>query len=379
MKSVIDIQTNRSFCPAAWNSIYVEPGGEIRNCCVAQETIGTVDDDIHGTLTRSRNFEIRQEMLAGQTIASCRQCEPDAQWAMRNAFLVDYFRPENNELFSSADNFLLQYLDLRWHNTCNFACVYCGPGVSSSWASELGEPNRMDRDKIQRLESYVLDNLQHVNHVYLAGGEPLLMKENAALLERLHAINPDARIFVNSNISHANPDNVVYQWLTRFPRAYWIISAEALDQRFDYIRYGGSWPEFERNLAQIRKDFKTDQIGFNAVLCTLNAIDIWRFADWIFKIGFDARQISINMHHQATTPWHGLDCRNLSESLTQVIKALSNDSRYNGITNISGLRTALDQPVEINPALFQDFVKEIDQRRGLDSRKIFPEIYAHIN
>jgi hypothetical protein len=35
--------------------------------------------------------------------------------------------------------------------------------------------------------------------------------------------------------------------------------------------------------------------------------------------------------------------------------------------------------IEINPTLFQDFVKEIDQRRGLESRKIFPEIYAYIN
>jgi len=379
MKSVIDIQTNRSFCPAAWNSLYIEPGGGIRNCCLAKDDIGTAEQNLHDVVTGSKSIEIKQAMLSGQEISSCRQCWPDTQWAMRDSFVDAYFVGKDQSLFSSVDNFKLQYLDLRWHNTCNFSCVYCGPEVSSSWARELGLPNRMDRTELNALKDRVLDNLDHVDHVYLAGGEPLLIKENAVLLERLHAINPNARIFVNSNISHAGPDNVVYQWLTRFPRAFWLISAEARDQRFDYIRYGGSWTEFERNLAQIRRDFKPGQIGFNAVLCTLNAIDIWRFVDWAFEIGFTPEQMSINMHHQAASPWHGLDCRNLSEALTHIVKKSSNDSRYDGITNISGLRTALDQPVEINPTLFQDFVKEIDQRRGLESRKIFPEIYAYIN
>ena len=376
---VIDTNINQSFCPAAWNSVYVEPGGEIRNCCVAQETIGRVDDDVHQVLTGRRNIEIRQAMLEGQKLDSCRQCWSDSQSVMRHGFVQDYYTPENQDLFASADNFKPQYLDLRWHNTCNFACVYCGPGVSSSWATELGEPNRMDRSSIQRLEDYVLDNLHDVNHVYLAGGEPLLMKENAVLLERLYTINPMARIFVNSNISHASADNAVYQWLTRFPRTYWIISAEALDEKFDYIRYGGTWSEFQRNLYRVRKDFKHHQIGFNAVLCTLNAINIWRFIDWTLEIGFAPEQTSINMHHQGTSTWHGLDCRNLSQDLTQALKESSCNSRYNNVNGITGVRRVLDHPVDINPDLFQSFVQEIDQRRGLDSRRVFPEIYAYIN
>jgi molybdenum cofactor biosynthesis enzyme MoaA len=376
---MIDLKTNTSFCPAAWNSIYVEPGGRIRNCCVAKDDLGTVYQDVDQVVHNQKSIEIRQQMLDGQIVPSCHCCGPDSQFSLRDTFTEKYFVQENQDLFADVNNFKLQYLDLRWHNTCNFACVYCGPGVSSSWALELGRPNRMDREHIQNLENYILKNLDHVNHVYLAGGEPLLMKENARLLEKIYEINPNARINVNSNISHANKDNEVYRWLTRFPNTFWIISAEARAERFNYIRYPGNWDEFKKNLDQIRRDFDFKQIGFNLVLCTLNAIEIWKFIDWLIDQKFKPCQISIVMSYQAVDPSLGLDCRNFSEALVEDIKRLAREPRYDEITNIQGVRDALERPVEINQDLLVDFLDEIDRRRGLNSREIFPEIYNYIN
>ena len=117
---------NQSFCPAAWNSIYVDPTGSIRNCCVASEDIGTVDDDISNVFNGNKNIWIKQQMLEGNLVDSCRQCWPDSQHSMRDGFLHDYYRPETADKFDSVNKFQIQYLDLRWHNTCNFACVYCG-------------------------------------------------------------------------------------------------------------------------------------------------------------------------------------------------------------------------------------------------------------
>jgi hypothetical protein len=40
-------------------------------------------------------------------------------------------------LYDNENNFNLHHIDVRWQNTCNHACVYCGPEWSSKWEREL--------------------------------------------------------------------------------------------------------------------------------------------------------------------------------------------------------------------------------------------------
>jgi molybdenum cofactor biosynthesis enzyme MoaA len=371
---------NQSFCPAAWNSIYVDPTGSIRNCCVASEDIGTVDDDISNVFNGNKNIWIKQQMLEGNLVDSCRQCWPDSQHSVRDGFLHDYYRPETAANFDDINKFQLQYLDLRWHNTCNFACVYCGHVVSSSWAAELGIHQRMDSDQVNKLKDYILDNLEHVNHVYLAGGEPLLMKENTELLERLHTINPNVRIFVNSNISHAKPSNAVYQQLQKFPNTFWIISAEDTGDRFDYIRHGGNWQEFVNNLAQIEQDFQHHQIAFNAVMCALNGLSIWNFVDWIVDRGYKPLQCSISLYYQGTKPQLELDPRVIGSDFVDKILQRAREPKYSSLSGINGLISNLEDTKEsVGPQVFLDFIQVLDKRRGLDSQQVFPDVYSYID
>jgi molybdenum cofactor biosynthesis enzyme MoaA len=327
-----------------------------------------------------KNIQIKQQMLDGKLIDSCRQCWPDTQRSMRDAFLHDYYRPETAANFDDVNKFQLQYLDLRWHNTCNFACVYCGHVVSSSWAAELGIHQRMDSDQVNKLKDYILDNLEHVNHVYLAGGEPLLMKENAELLERLHTINPNVRIFVNSNISHAKPSNLVYQQLQKFPNTFWIISAEDTGNRFDYIRHGGNWQEFVDNLAQIEQDFEHCQIGFNAVLCALNGLSIWNFVDWIVDRGYEPLQCSLSLYYQGTKPQLELDPRVIGVEFVDKILQRAQEPKYSSLSGISGLINNLENTKQsVGPQVFLDFIQVLDKRRGLNSRQVFPDVYSYID
>lgn len=371
---------NQSFCPAAWNSIYADPSGAIRNCCVAKEDIGHVSDDIPKVFNGNKNIWIKQQMLNGTLVDSCRQCWPDTQYSMRDAFLHDYYKPTTAAQFDSVDKFNLQYLDLRWHNTCNFACVYCGHVVSSSWAAELGIHQRMDSNQVAKLKDYILDNLEQVNHVYLAGGEPLLMKENAELLERLHKINPNVRVFVNSNISHAKPSNAVYQQLQKFTNTFWIISAEDTGTRFDYIRHGGNWQEFVDNLCQIEQDFAKHQIGFNAVLCALNGLSIWSFVDWIMDRGYQPLQCSVSLYYQGTKPQLELDPRVIGVEFVDKILQHAKQSKYSTLSGVDGLIGNLEKTKHsVGPQVFLDFIKTLDQRRGLDSRQVFPDVYSYID
>jgi len=80
-------------------------------------------------------------------------------------------------LYDQPTQFDLHTVDVRWTNLCNFACVYCGPEFSSKWESDLEFPIvRPGVDRKEKFKNYIFEHAAQLKHVYLAGGEPLLMK-----------------------------------------------------------------------------------------------------------------------------------------------------------------------------------------------------------
>ena len=240
---------NKSFCPAPWNAIYLEPNGKIESCCVAKNNIGNVkESDIETIIAGQRNIEIKKKMLAGEPVAGCRACHDKKQSLQRE--LVKRFPPKTQtSLYQSPSNFDLQYIDARWSNVCNLACVYCGPTLSSMWAEELGQPNRVERqDKVDIL-NYFLDHIDALEYIYLAGGEPLLMKENEIIVKAIAQHNPTCRVLVNTNL--LNVDNTTFSDLTKLVNCEWLVSVDAMRDQYEYIRYPGRWPVFEQNLATL--------------------------------------------------------------------------------------------------------------------------------
>ena len=80
----------------------------------------------------------------------------------------------------------LNNLDIRWNNSCNLSCQYCGPTFSSTWQKKLNIPVSSPTKPYQDdLEKFILDNIDQVQEITLVGGEPMLMKQNANLLQKL--------------------------------------------------------------------------------------------------------------------------------------------------------------------------------------------------
>jgi molybdenum cofactor biosynthesis enzyme MoaA len=126
-----------------------------------------------------------------------------------------------------ANNFDLQTIDVRWTNLCNFACVYCGPEFSSKWANELSIQTAQPTSQQQQdFKEYIFDHVSQLKHVYLAGGEPLLMKENLELLQNL---NPGVSLRINTNLSKT--DTQVFDAICKFKNVHWTVSVETIVRR----------------------------------------------------------------------------------------------------------------------------------------------------
>ena len=84
--------------------------------------------------------------------------------------------------------------------------MYCSPSFSSRWSEELKIRQAVPTQQQQvDFKNYVYDHAGQLQHVYLAGGEPLLMKENLTLLEKL---NLNTNIRINTNLSKVDTKEI---------------------------------------------------------------------------------------------------------------------------------------------------------------------------
>jgi MoaA/NifB/PqqE/SkfB family radical SAM enzyme len=306
---------------------------------------------------------------------------------MRYDFL-EFQENNSKEIYSDVNAFEYRYADLRFRNTCNYACVYCGPLCSSLWAEELNQHDALGKDKIDDLIQYYLDNISKINYLYIAGGEPLLIKENQIILDKLAEVNLNCNISVNTNLSLIK-NNKIYETLLKFKSCHWIVSFDDMEDRYNYIRYPGNWNNFYSNLLLLKNAVGVDNISFSMTYTSLNAKTIFQAIKTLTKEGFEKNCFNIYYVH-AGQKKDFLDPRSLPQTYidetVSIIKQNlidnntplynSKDERYNNQLNT--LISFLNNNSNYKSTLLQD-LQILDQRRNLDSKKIFPDIYNSFN
>lgn len=379
-----DYLTNKNFCPIPWTGLMYNFDGSIKNCIRSAEPIGNIkNNSIHEILNGKANITTKRDMLDNRPGSRCHPCYELEQNKKSLDIISDrvfYLRELKSvplNTYQHVENFDLHTIDVRWSNLCNFACVYCYPEFSSKWESELGLKleTPMDHNRTE-FANYIYDNIKKLKHVYLAGGEPLLIKENFNLLQALQKENPDVKLRINTNLSKV--DTRIFELVCSFPNVHWTISLETIEEEYEYIRYGGKWNEFLENLHIVKK--LDHLISFNMLHFLLNHLSIFRCVDFLKAQGFHNNSFIIGSLLQPEF----LNIRHLPDSVLKLVrdelKLKINEKP--GFLLENGYRNVLEyinQPIEKNLAESFKQLKLLDERRGLDSTKIFKELYNYGN
>jgi MoaA/NifB/PqqE/SkfB family radical SAM enzyme len=372
-----EMLTNRAFCPVPWTGIMYNFDGTVKNCIRSAEPIGNINNTPIEEILRN-DFMIKAEMHAGHKVDRCQPCYKLEQEKNKfdiisdRVFYLKELRDVDNTLYDTM-NFALHTVDIRWSNLCNFACVYCSPEFSSKWASEhnivINTPNDQKREEFKQ---YIFERAAQLKHVYLAGGEPLLMKENLEFLELLKQVNPDVNLRINTNLSKV--DTNIFNIISTFKNVHWTVSVESMDKEFEYIRYGGAWQDFLDNLATIKQfDHK---ITFNMLHFLLNHVSIFNCVDFLKSQGFHNNSFVIGA---LLSPLY-LNIRHLPNNVLNSVKQIVSDRiaenpGYLLENSYQNMLTHLDQPFDKDLAGSFEKIADMDQRRKLDSRAIFKDLY----
>lgn len=278
----------KPYCTAPWTGLIVRETGDVSICCASRLSLGNIRSKSIIEIIQSPLLEdIKKDIQVGKYNSNCSVCyqhgKNSGTTSLRNKFNIDH--PDISKG--------LQFLDIRWNNLCNLYCVYCGPRPSSTWEDKLNrsQVKTLKNDYDEELERWVLSKSDQITELMLAGGEPLLMKQNYNLISKLPSTS---KLSVITNLAYDLEKNPIAKLLLDRPAntTSWSISVENYGDKFEYIRTGADWEQFKNNLGFLVKH-ATHNISLLMVYGIFSALNLMDTIKFYHNLGI--KKIEIGM------------------------------------------------------------------------------------
>lgn len=293
-------------CVLPWIHMHPWPNGKTMLCCDSpwEDHIGDLRENSLKEVWNSEKMkEVRLNMLNGKKCKQCVRCyekEDKGHDSLRVRSNRDWLEPHWDKVAKtnadgSLDDLHIVYLDFRFSNVCNLRCRYCGPELSSNWYADAKAStfNISPTERVIQIRKDV-DNfmeefdpmLEHIEQIYWAGGEPIMMDEHWAIMNRLVEMGKtDIRIFYNTNFTSLTykKHNVLDLW-KNFDNISVGASLDAEGVRGEYQRKGTVWADVEENIIQLKET--SPEVDFY-ISATVSAYNAWHITDfhrsWVDK------------------------------------------------------------------------------------------------
>jgi MoaA/NifB/PqqE/SkfB family radical SAM enzyme len=374
---------NDFYCAAPWRGLHVNPRGDVKTCCAGNPNMlgnlnsQKIDKILNGPVLQ----EIRSKLRQGQPHAYCKNCVDRERMGNESERT---WHNKINEFFDTTQAGLdYEYptlLDIRWNNTCNLSCNYCGPMDSSKWASiKKVLINNNTRHYYEDVCKFIEQHNDHIQEVAMIGGEPLLLPENERLLD---VIPNDCKITVITNLSNPLENNRIFQKLAKRHNVGWSISFDNIGDRFEYVRHGADWQLQLHNLDLIQSLTKSHSHGggIHAVYNLYNATHLVEFKQF-------AQDRGITIKWQNLMGPAALNPRNYGHEIAKLamdeIERMFNTCATNNEEKIyfTQAHEHYQQQLDSNPTALEDlkkFIEQIELVYHPDQKGKFGELWPEI-
>ena len=393
--------TSNNFCMIPWIHMHGFPDGRAYPCCLSEmdHPIGDLKTQTMREVWNDDLYKLmRKNMLEDKPCKECTKCyeqEASGLVSMRESTnknfghhigLVDSTKPDG-----AYDDFKLRYYDIRFSNLCNFACRTCGSIFSSNWYNDEKKagwnpqhPMVMyaGKDKDDMWEQ-MQEHIPHLEQIYWAGGEPLIMEEHWKVLDELVKREMfHVRLVYNTNFSATKyKGRDVFEMWKLFDCVSVGASLDGSYARGEYIRKGQDWKETVENRQRMIKICPNVDFYVSSTVSMLNVLHISDFhREWVELGLLRPMDWNINiLQHPSryrvdVLPRHLKEqARSKIEEHIEWLKPL--DSLTRATTGYQGIINFMMQ--QDNSSQLPDFFRTnnlIDQVRQEDFFAVFPEL-----
>lgn len=267
----------------------------VRPCSVYLDRSQPQAWNVNTTITESRNSQhwrdIRRAFIekSAAAVPGCSACSFNQKHGAPTA------RENNNNLYSlflSVDivdevhkiisndycSDTAYSLDYYPSNYCNYSCIMCAGGASSSRMTyenrvfNLGNKiitNDVDPDFYQ-----MLDNVEVIN---LTGGETILQPEVHALIDYLIEHDLAHKITITLITNASSIPAKLAEKFKLFRNVFYTISIDGVGDIIEYQRRGASWATVEKNAIEVYRNYPS---YVNCVITAVNVFGIVDFLQW---------------------------------------------------------------------------------------------------
>lgn len=395
------LNESKIFCMFPWMHLNVTPKGDIYPCCSNNYSApfgSTKETSLKEAFNNDKMKQLRLNMLNNVKSEICDFCykhEEAGPYSFRT-YSKDHWAKRFDELVpttledGTVPDFKMHYFDIRFSNICNFKCRTCGSEFSSQWAAEdrvydKTKPIVIHADDHKGdLLAEVLDQVEHIDLAYFAGGEPLITEEHYVILEemiRKGRTNTTLRYNTNaSTIKYKNHD-ILGLW-KHFKKVELSCSVDHYGERAEWLRHGTDWGKVESNLLTFRDlDYVVFQI--NTVFSLFNYPTLGEFYNYLKSKNIVQSSDWYNSLYLAVHPSY-YSAKSLPKELKHLAKLSAQDLIKSHGSDFPGLTRLVNDAVSFadqedtwkdNKGTFFKHTDSQDKLRNEDFFKTFPELY----
>jgi molybdenum cofactor biosynthesis enzyme MoaA len=363
---------------------------EMYSCCSAMPHKIDVESIKHNTeLLFNSDVLIseRRQMLEGIPVDSCKKTCWDLEEKGLTSRRLQY--KSNLKTHTNLHN-VPESVNIVVGSDCNMTCVYCCKQYSSSWRNDIlsnGNYNvsssddrftLTNKDKVlaqvsQKMLSSASFNQNLINaicavtendsceEINISGGETFLYNDLVKLINQIpenNIIKLWTGLGVNTNRLNRQLDKI-----RKNENIHLVVSAENIEEFYEFNRYGNTWKNFEDNLKALQQH--NISYSFNATLSNLTLFGFSDFVDY-------AKDIEINISLCATPSFLNINVLDAESknSIKQSLMSVNTNTKY-----------LIDSTIDIEPMITQvanlrSYILDFSNRRNLDYN-IFPNSFIN--
>jgi MoaA/NifB/PqqE/SkfB family radical SAM enzyme len=352
----------------------------------------------------------RRRLLKDMPLSTCQGCyekEKSSNWSLRKASIMKYHESVKDLLKNTDSNGYSHdskptYWDIRFSNICNMRCRMCGHFSSSKWyndAKRLSEDfNNHDYlgNKSQAIIHAINDSkefldhldqyLPHVQELYFAGGEPMIMEEHYRILKRLDELglhNTFIRYNTNFLQLYYKDKDILELW-KKFTNVFCSISVDTYGDRAEILRHDTVWSKIEENIERVKKE--VPHVKFN-IAPTIQILNIFTVTDlhqqWCEKGWLGPNDMFLNILHtpdfyciKSLPPQLKIAAKEKLEKHLKWLSSNYTDNLYS-ITNTINNSISFMMSEQLDESYLYEMCKQtrqLDTIRNQDTPATFPEL-----
>lgn len=434
-KTLLD-KLSPSFCGAKWYNATIWLGSGMTTSChhpaahkIDLNAVLKNPAALHNTPEKKSQ---REQMQKGERPKGCEYC-----WKLEDAG-SESDRVYKSKIYDATDllyayetpwcqDVNLKTLEISFDRTCNFACSYCNPAFSTTWAKDInhnGPYNDLITDgrnhfthnhngsqlyKIEETNPYVeaffkwweSDLHGTLDELRITGGEPLMSAETWRLVDwyKANKGKSKTRLAINTNLC-AKPELIdkLIQLSHDVESLDIYTSTEAIGHRAEYIRDGMKWKQWSDNMHRLATEAKLNGLHVMATPSVLSIMEIRQFLDWClyFKrlYGRDYPTFTLNIlrfpsFQSVTVLPEGMRyfaAKYLKDWLEEnKDEKLLHDMERDHVARLANYLGTVQQahdgasPTDKLKVDLKNFLIQYDKRRGKDIKLSCPEIAEWLN